>query len=105
MTTATAPASASMRSPSRDLTAILAAVAATALLAVSPAPSGLSPLGQRAAALSIGALILWCTEALPIAVTALLVVMLQPIFGLATLQTATTNFISPVFFFVLVMFV
>ncbi len=56
------------------------------------------------AAIFLAALILWVTEALPIAVTALLVLILQPVFGVADLQAAFTNFVSPVFFFVLVMF-
>jgi len=106
MTTATIPATARReRSRSRDLAAILGAATVAALLLVAPSPAGLSPAGQRAAALAFAALILWCTEPVPIAVTALLVVMLQPLFGLATMQAATTSFISPVFFFVLVMFV
>ena len=85
--------------------AILAAVAAGAVLLALPAPAGLPPLGQRAGALFAVALILWVTEAVPIAITALLAIVLQPILGVAPLGTAFTNFISPVFFFVLVMFV
>ena len=50
-------------------------------------------------------LILWVTEAVPIAVTALLAIVLQPLFGVSPLPAAATAFISPVFFFVLVMFV
>jgi sodium-dependent dicarboxylate transporter 2/3/5 len=57
------------------------------------------------AALFLVALILWATEAVPIAITALLVVILQPIFQVARLQAAITSFISPVFFFVIAMFV
>jgi len=93
------------RSASRDLTAILAAVIATATLLLAPSPPGLSAHAQHAAALSVGALILWITEPVPIAVTALLAVILQPIFASTTLSTAVTSFISPVFFFVLAMFV
>ena len=87
-----------------SLLAIGAAAAACGLLWIAPAPSGLSPAGQRAAALFVLALILWITEALPIAVTALLVIVLQPVFGLAPLPAAFQSFISPVFFFVMVMF-
>src|SRR6476660_8217580 len=76
MTTATIPATARReRSRSRDLAAILGAATVAALLLVAPSPAGLSPAGQRAAALAFAALILWCTEPVPIAVTALLVVM------------------------------
>jgi sodium-dependent dicarboxylate transporter 2/3/5 len=75
-----------------------------AIVLVMPTPEGLSAAGQRMAALFVFALILWSTEALPIAVTALLTLVLQPVLGINTLNTAFTNFIGPVFFFVLVMF-
>jgi sodium-dependent dicarboxylate transporter 2/3/5 len=65
----------------------------------------LPPLGQRAGALFAAALILWVTEPVPIAITALLAIVLQPILGIAPLGVAFTSFMSPVFFFVLVMFV
>ncbi len=83
---------------------ILGAIAATAVVLILPNPEGLPVEGQRLAALLAGILVLWATEALPIAVTALLALIFQPIFGLSTLGVAFGNFISPVFFFVLVMF-
>ena len=88
-----------------QLLAIGAALAVGAVLLVLPAPAGLPPHGQRAGALFFFALILWVTEAIPIAVTALVTIVLQPMLGLAPLGGAITSFISPVFFFVLVMFV
>ena len=84
---------------------IAAAVLAAALILVLPAPEGLSPAAQRTAALFAAALILWASEALPIGVTSLLTLAFQPLFGLTALGPALTNFMSPVFFFVLVMFV
>src|SRR5262249_13196455 len=44
-------------------------------------------------------------EALPIAVTALLTVLLQPVLGIEEARIAFTAFMSPVFFFVLAMFI
>jgi sodium-dependent dicarboxylate transporter 2/3/5 len=85
--------------------AILAALALGALLLALPTPSGLPPAGHRAAVLFAVALVLWVTEALPIAITAVLTLVAQPMLGIAPLGTAFTSFISPVFFFVLVMFV
>ena len=85
--------------------AIVAALVAGTLLALAPAPDGLSPEAQRVAALFIACLILWVTEAIPTAVTALLAVVLQPVIGVAPLPAAFSNFVSPVFFFVMVMFV
>jgi sodium-dependent dicarboxylate transporter 2/3/5 len=75
-----------------------------ALVLLLPTPQGLPPEGQRMAALFAGVLVLWSTEALPIAVTAVLALALQPIFRLGTLSAAFTSFVSPVFFFVMVMF-
>jgi sodium-dependent dicarboxylate transporter 2/3/5 len=83
---------------------VAASFAVFAIVLLLPAPEGLSVQGQRMAALFLGILVLWTTEALPIAVTAILALILQPILGLNPLGAAFTNFISPVFFFVMVMF-
>ncbi|MCI0362620.1 MAG: DASS family sodium-coupled anion symporter, partial [Phycisphaerales bacterium] len=80
--------------------AILVALSVLAL----PTPAGLTPEGKRTAAILLAALALWATEAIPVAVTALLALILQPIFGVGDLPAAFNSFISPVFFFVLVMF-
>ena len=94
------------RSRTTNATVSLAAAAiAGALLLALPAPPGMPPLAQRAGALFVTALILWVTEAVPIAITALLAIVLQPILGLAPAGSAFASFMSPVFFFVLVMFV
>jgi len=90
---------------SRAHLAIVAAIALGAVLCLLPTPADLPPPGQRAGALFAVALLLWVTEAIPIAITALLTLVLQPLLGLAPLGAAFTSFISPVFFFVLVMFV
>jgi sodium-dependent dicarboxylate transporter 2/3/5 len=86
------------------LPGLLAAIAVGAILLAMPAPSALTVPGWRMAALFAVALVLWATEAIPIAVTALLVLVLQPILGIADLRTAFTASMSPVFFFVLAMF-
>jgi sodium-dependent dicarboxylate transporter 2/3/5 len=83
---------------------IVGALIAAFAIIFAPTPAGLSLAGQHMAALFAVALILWVTEALPIAVTAVLVLMLQPMFGVADIGTAFSSFVSPVFFFVLVMF-
>lgn len=85
--------------------AILAAVALGTVLLALPTPSTLPVAGHRTAVLFAVALLLWVTEALPIAITAVLTLVAQPMLGLAPLGTAFTSFMSPVFFFVLVMFV
>jgi sodium-dependent dicarboxylate transporter 2/3/5 len=50
---------------------------------------------------SAGRLVLWATEAIPVAVTALAIIILQPVYGVAELNTAFKEFISPVIFFVI----
>lgn len=84
--------------------AILWALAAALIVALVPAPGGLSPEGQRLAALLVGAIVLWATEGLPIGITGLLVLVLQPLLGIEDLRVAFHGFASPVFFFVLAMF-
>lgn len=96
-----------MRSDSgrgRQAAGLVAAIGVLGLGFLAP-PADLSVAGWRTATLFTAALVLWVSEALPIAVTALLVVVAQPLLGLATLPAAFASFISPVFFFVLVMFV
>ncbi|MCI0410820.1 MAG: anion permease, partial [Acidobacteria bacterium] len=88
----------------RSLVAAAAMGALIALILVLPEPSGLSSTGKRAAALFAAAVILWATEALPIGVTSLLVIVLQPVLQVADLRAAFGGFASPVFFFVLAMF-
>ena len=95
---------------------LLGAIALTGIILILPTPEGLPPEAHRLAALFAGILVLWSTEALPIAVTSLLALALQPIFGLTSLVSgrpptsgaifgaAAANFMSSVFFFVLVMF-
>jgi sodium-dependent dicarboxylate transporter 2/3/5 len=100
-----------------EVLGIVGAAAATLIVMLLPTPAGLSEQGHRMAALFLGILVLWSTEAIPIAVTSLLALALQPIFQLtailppgapptigAMMGAAAANFISNPFFFVLVMF-
>ncbi len=67
---------------------LVVAVLAMAILLVAPTPDGLTAEGQRMAALFVLIILLWVTEALPIAITSLLALALQPILGLNTLGAA-----------------
>src|SRR5688572_31664604 len=89
----------------KETLGILAAVVTTGIVLVLPTPEGLSPAGQRLAAVFVGALVLWATEALPMAVTAIMAVALQPLMGIAAIGPAIASAMSPIFFFVLVMFI
>ena len=84
---------------------LTSAIVVALLVLGLPEPDGLAPEGKRMAAVFAVILILWVTEPIPVAVTALLAVALQPVFHVAELPTAFGAFISPVFFFVLAMFV
>lgn len=97
-------ASSTAVSPRPKPLAMIAAVLATLLVLLLPTPAGLSAEGHQLMALFLGALILWTTEAIPISVTSLLVIAIQPLFGLIDLGGAMQNAMTPVFFFVLVMF-
>jgi sodium-dependent dicarboxylate transporter 2/3/5 len=88
----------------RPALGLLAAVLLPLATLLLPAPAGLGPAGQRLAAVFLMALLLWATEALPVAVTALLTIVLQPVLGISDARGAFAAFTSPVFFFVLAMF-
>ena len=88
----------------KTLIGIAGAIIATVVVLLLPTPADLPPEGQRLAAIFLAAIILWATEAIPIAVTALLVIVLQPLFQVVELNAAFKAFVSPVFFFVLAMF-
>ncbi len=83
---------------------LVVGLAAAAILLLLPDASGLPPEGRRMAAVFALAIILWVTEAIPVAVTALLAIILQPLFRVGDLRSAFNAFVSPVFFFVLAMF-
>jgi di/tricarboxylate transporter len=65
----------------RTVPGLAAALLLPGLLTRLPAPAGLYGAGQRNGALFLAALILWATEALPVEVTALLAVLMQPVLG------------------------
>ncbi len=95
----------SMPGSNKELIGLVAAVLASAIVLLMPTPEGLGVPGQRMAALFVLILILWSTEAIPIAIGSLLALVLQPLLGLNDLNTAFENFIGLVFFFVLIMFI
>jgi sodium-dependent dicarboxylate transporter 2/3/5 len=89
----------------KEILGVVGAILAVGIVLLLPTPQGLSVPGHRLAAMFVGALVLWSTEALPMAVTALLVIVLQPILGINAIGPAIASSISPIFFFVLVMFI
>lgn len=67
---------------------------AAAMLAMPP-PAGLEAPGWCAAAVAALMAIWWMSEALPIAITALVPVALFPVLGVATIQTTTRPYADP----------
>ncbi len=63
-----------------------------------PLPAGLEPAGGRAAAVSILLAVFWLTEALPIAVTALLPIVLFPMLGILPIEEAAAAYANPIVF-------
>jgi solute carrier family 13 (sodium-dependent dicarboxylate transporter), member 2/3/5 len=69
---------------------------------VAPAPAGLPEPGKRVLAVAVLAIALWCTEALPAAVTGLIVVVgLVLCGGVAGFREALAGFSDPVTYFVM----
>ena len=62
---------------------------------LSPTPSGLSEVGWIVAAVTLLMATWWATEAVPVAVTALLPITLFPILGVADIKTAAMPYSNP----------
>ena len=85
----------------RQLIGLVAGPVCFAALAVSPPPSGLSEPGWAVAALAVWMAVWWATEAVPLFVTALLPLVLLPLFGVLDVRQAATPFGHPVVFLML----
>jgi sodium-dependent dicarboxylate transporter 2/3/5 len=78
---------------------VIAIVAAAAIMFVPL--SGLSYAGHTAIALLIFAVIMWATETVPLAVTSLIILFIQPIIGVESFNAAVTGFANPILFLLL----
>lgn len=72
--------------------------AAAALVLASPAPTGLSQQGWWIAALGVWMAVWWMTEALPLAVTALLPLVVFPTLGVRSIEATTPSYAHPLVF-------
>lgn len=82
-------------------------VAAVVLLVIAnflPVPEELGYPGKMSLALLIVGIILWVAEPVPMAISALGLMVLAPFFGIIETASVWTNFISSVIFFVLACF-
>lgn len=76
---------------------VLGIVAFVAILAAGPLP-GLGLAGSRTLALATLMAIWWASEAVPIAVTALLPIVLLPLLGVAKVDAVAESYANPVLF-------
>ncbi len=76
---------------------LLGPVAAMAVLA-SPAPEGLSQQGWWTAAVGLWMAIWWMTEALPLAVTAMLPLIVFPLLGVGSMEETAPSYAHPLIF-------
>jgi len=81
-------------------------LAAAVLIATAfiPPAYGLTEAGKNTLGLLLAGLILWILDVIPISATAILLIVLQPVYNIAGLGEAIRNFASPVVFFVLASF-
>ncbi len=84
--------------PRHRLIGLLAGPAAFLVVLASPAPAGLSEQGWSIAAVGIWMAIWWLTEAVPLAVTALLPIVLLPTLGARSLAATTPSYAHPLVF-------
>jgi sodium-dependent dicarboxylate transporter 2/3/5 len=84
--------------PALALAAALLLPADTGLTDAGAQPSALTPAGRATAAVAIWMAAWWLTEAVPLAVTALLPVVLFPLLGIADIGAATAPYANPLIF-------
>ncbi len=78
--------------------AIGVGIALFILFLLLPAPEGMSPEAWRLVAVAVLMIAWWITEAIPVAVTALLPVALFPLVGATNARAATTPYGDPIIF-------
>jgi len=84
---------------------VILGVSGCLLILVTQPPQGLSVEAYRATGVFILALSLWCTSALPLAVTSLLAIVLLPLFGIIEGGKAFSFFGNRAVFFILGAFI
>ena len=77
---------------------LLAGPTLFALAMILPAPAGMPPLAWAAAAMALWMAVWWASEAVPLAATAPLAIVLQPLLGIASTQAAAAPFAHPLIF-------
>ncbi len=86
-------------------TIVILGVTGCLLILITRPPPGLSVEAYRAVGVFVLALSLWCTTALPLAVTSLLAIVLLPLFGIIEGGQAFSFFGNRAVFFILGAFI
>ncbi len=68
------------------------------LMLLSQAPEGLGDAGWRTAAVGVWMAVWWATEAVPVAVTALLPLVLFPLLGISDIRATAAPFANPIIY-------
>ena len=84
--------------PSRKTIGLPLGPAAFLALLALPAPDGLAAAGWAVAALALWMAIWWASEAVPVAATALLPLVLLPLLDVAALGTVAAPYANPLIF-------
>jgi len=84
--------------PDRRRIGLFAGLAAFALLLVLPPPSGLAPGGWHTAAMASLMAIWWLSEAIPIAATSLVPLVVLPLVGGGSIGEAAAPYANPIIF-------
>ena len=86
------------RTSSRAAAGLVAGPLLCAAMLLLPPPEGMEVLAWRTAAVGVLMAIWWVTEAIPIAATALLPIVLFPLLGVATVAGTTAPYANPVIY-------
>ncbi len=81
----------------RRVTLVVAPVIALIMLML-PTPTGLTPQGWAVAAVCLLMALWWMSEAIPLAATALLPIVLFPALGIASIDDTATSYANPLIF-------
>jgi len=96
--TTTQPASERPAPPGKARVSLVAGVLAAALMLALPVPAGMAPEAWRTAAVAVLMAIWWAGEAIPLAATALLPLVLFPLLGIADIRAASAPFANPLIY-------
>ena len=93
----------------RNLSFIILAFSIVAIFSITAyyevTPSGLKPAGQVMIGILLMAAVLWITEAIPLAVTGLLVMIMQPLLGVISAKDVFSSFGNEAVFFLIGAFI